>query len=146
MVGSVCPECEIYGFDLWLPNYAGVSNLGPEFVRRELRNVGHRGKLTLVSGDSHQTLPTLLGERTDLFFDLITVDGDHSVVGAATDLANALPRLKVGGILAFDDIGRVPGLRRVWRELLVKDPRFLTWQFTEAGFGVAAAIRVGDDP
>ena len=146
LVGSLRPECAIYGFDLWIPDYAGVDNPGPEFVREELRRAGHTGEVVLVSGDSHQTVPALLREHPDLYFDLITVDGDHSVLGAAIDIANTLPRLKVGGILAFDDIARAPALQRVWRELVQRDERFVTWEFTDSGFGVAAAIRVLDTP
>ena len=146
VVGSVAPDCEIYGLDVWTQDYAGGANPGPDFVRAELANAGHRGEVALLSGRSQETLPALLRERTDLYFDLITIDGDHSLMGAATDLANALPRLKVGGIVALDDIGRAPALRRAWRELVEEDSRFVAWQFTEAGFGVAAAIRVGDEP
>jgi hypothetical protein len=53
-----------------------------------------------------------------------------------------VPRLKVGGILAFDDIARAPALQRVWRELVQRDGRFVTWEFTDSGFGIAAAVRV----
>jgi predicted O-methyltransferase YrrM len=146
VVAQCCPDCAVYGFDLWLEGYAGVENPGAEFVRRELNALGHRGELMLISGDSRRTVPAFLAEHPDLFFDLITVDGDHSVAGAAADLANVLPRLKVGGALAFDDINSVYVLRRVWRDLVKHDGRFLTWEYTDAGNGVAVAVRVSDGP
>ncbi len=146
VVGSLRPECAIYCFDLWTPNHGGLENPGPDFVREELRRVGHTGEVIFVAGDSKVTVPAFLREHPDLFFDLITVDGDHSVMGAATDLTNTLPRLKVGGVVAFDHIARAPTLQRVWRELVQRDERFVTWEFTDAGFGIAAGVRILDAP
>lgn len=146
-VVSCAPECAIYGFDLWMSGYGGLlapdANPGPDFVRGELAAAGHRGEVTLISGDSRQTVPRLLAERTDLYFDLINVDGDHSTRGAARDLANVLPRLKVGGIIVFDDISSAPWLADVWRWYIKDDGRYRSWEYDEAGAGVAAAIRVG---
>lgn len=144
IVAATCPQCAIYGFDLWLPGYANDANPGPDFVRGELRAVGYRGDVTLISGDSKRTVPAFLRDHPELFLDLITVDGDHSVAGAAADLVNVLPRLKVGGIVVFDDICAAPLLTHVWRSLVEKDSRYVTWEFTDAGYGIAAAIRVRD--
>jgi predicted O-methyltransferase YrrM len=146
VIGATSPNCAIYGFDLWIPEYAGESNPGPDFVRSELSGVGHVGEVTLISGDSRETVPAFLKEHPDLFFDVITVDGDHSVVGAATDLANVLPRLKVGGLVAFDDICEAPLLKRVWQKVVKQGSRYVTWEYTDTGYGIAAAIRVGDGP
>ncbi len=143
MVAATCPDCHILGFDLWKPNYAGMPNPGPEFVRAELDKLGYRGRLELVSGDSHQTVPQYLGAHPEAYFDLVTVDGDHSREGAIQDLREVIPRLKLGGALVFDDISHPahPYLLQVWRETVVADPRFTTWQFTDLGYGVALAIR-----
>ncbi len=141
VVGALRPDCAIYGFDLWVADYAGVPNPGPDFVRGELKSVGHQGEVVLVSGDSRETVPGFLREQPKLFFDLITVDGDHSSGGAATDLANVLPRLKIGGIVVFDDICSAPALGPVWEEIVRRDRRYRTWEFTDAGYGVAAAVR-----
>jgi predicted O-methyltransferase YrrM len=146
IVGATCTGCHIYGFDLWVPGYGDAENPGPDLVRSELKTVGHTGEVTLVTGDSKETVPRFLREHPGLFFDLITVDGDHSVAGAMADLVNALPRLKVGGILVFDDICSAPLLARVWDVLVRRDSRFVTWEFTAAGYGVAAAIRISDTP
>lgn len=146
VVGATSPECAILGFDLWLTDYAGLPNPGPGFVRSELEGVGHQGSVELVSGDSRETVPAYFAEHPDAFFDIITVDGDHTALAAATDLANALPRLKVGGVLLFDDIVQRPALRGVWERLVKRDSRYVTWEYTDAGDGVAAAIRIGDGP
>jgi hypothetical protein len=103
-VASQAPHAAIWGLDLWLENYTGLENPGPEFVREELHRVGHRGPLRLISGDSRQTLPALLAEQSDLVFDLVTVDGDHSYDGARQDLLNVMPRVRPGGVIVFDDI------------------------------------------
>ena len=144
VVGATAPECAIYGFDLWLPDYAGAPNPGPDFVRGELAKAGHRGEVTLVSGDSKQTVPEFLDQHPELYVDIITVDGDHSVAGASRDMANVLPRLKVGGVIVFDDIASAPRLMRVWQWFVRDDARYKAWEYTEAGAGVAAAVRVAD--
>jgi len=100
----------------------------------------------MISGDSRKTVPAFLREHPDLYFDLITIDGDKSVAGVAADFASALPRLKVGGILVFDDLRSAPLLQRVWERMVKRGTRFITWEFTEAGYGVAAAIRISDEP
>jgi predicted O-methyltransferase YrrM len=145
IVAATCPSCDIYGFDLWREDYAGSPNPGPDFVRAQLAAVGHAGSLTLTSGDSRETVPAFLREHPGLFFDLITVDGDHSVEGASADLANALPRLKVGGVIVFDDITSAPLLTRVWRDMVARDTRFLAQEYRDVGPGVAAAVRIAED-
>jgi hypothetical protein len=96
----------------------------------------------MLSGDSRVTVPAFLAERRELFFDIVNVDGDHSVPGAARDMANVLPRLKIGGIVVFDDLVSAPSLMRVWRRLVKDDARFRSWEYTDAGAGVGVAIRV----
>jgi len=146
-VAAIAPHCAVYGFDLWLKDYGGLlapdENPGPDFVRAELAAVGHDGPVTLISGDSRRTVPEFLAANRDLYFDLINVDGDHSIAGASADLANVLPRLKVGGVIVFDDISSAPTLARVWRWFIQQDGRYRSWEYDEAGAGVAAAIRIG---
>jgi len=146
VVGALRPECAIYGFDLWVDDYAGAPNPGPDFVRGELQAAGHRGPVELASGDSKVTIPAFLRAHPDLYFDLINVDGDHSLIGGATDLANTLPRLKVGGVIVFDDVGGGGPLWRVWQRMVKRDSRYLSWEFLEAGQGIAAAVRIADEP
>jgi predicted O-methyltransferase YrrM len=145
VLGATCPDCSIYGFDLWTPDYIGTPNPGPDFVRGELRASGHRGTVELISGDSRNTVPAFLLEHPDLYFDLITVDGTKSLMGVAADFANVLPRLKVGGVVVYDDLPYVPILRRVWNKLIQGDGRYVGWAPTGAG-GVAAALRIADEP
>lgn len=143
VVGALSPECAIYGFDLWLPGYAGTDNPGPEFVRSQLLAAGHTGPATFTSGNSRVTVPDFLTKHPGLFFDVITVDGDHSLAGAARDLANVLPRLKIGGVIVFDDVCSAPALMRVWDWFVRQDARYRGWEFTDSGAGIAAAVRMG---
>ena len=64
-------------------------------------DVGALGrKVKLITGDSKEVLPTLVGH----FYDTIYVDGDHSMAGCLADLTNSLPLLKPGGIILVDDV------------------------------------------
>ena len=142
VLGAARPHCAIYGFDLWIEDYAGSPNPGPSFVRKELTAAGHEGDVVLESGDSRVTLPAYLDQHPGLFFDVITVDGNKSVEGVAADYVNALPRLKLGGIVITDDLSLFPELRPIWDDVIDRDDRYVSWEFIDAGFGVAAAIRV----
>jgi predicted O-methyltransferase YrrM len=143
MVASRHPSAKIVGFDLWMPNYVGIENPGPEFVLRELERVGYQGPVELVSGNSRETVPRYFQEHPAAFFDLITVDGDHSASGARMDVLNVIPRLKVGGFLVFDDICNPyhPRLSRVWERQVHRSKRFMTATFEELGYGVGFAIK-----
>ena len=144
VVGTLAPDCAIYGFDMWIPDYAGSENPGPDFVKEELKNAGHSSEVVLVSGDSRVTLPAFLRKHPDLYFDLMVIDGDKSMSGAASDFAAALPRLKVGGILVYDDMASLPRLQRIWNKVIGSDIRYVHWEYRNAGVGVAAAVRISE--
>jgi hypothetical protein len=173
MVAARCPDAALYGFDLWIRNYAGVPNPGPRFVRSELRRLGHRGPVYLVSGNSHRTLAAFLDlPRKTIMqrmsprpriprparFDLITIDGDHSLLGAHQDLRDTMPFCALGGAVVFDDIaphappealraerGADPyawgDLRGVWHAVQREFPNFRYFDFLEAP-GVGLAVRM----
>jgi predicted O-methyltransferase YrrM len=143
MVASNCPNCKLFCFDLWQENYAGIDNPGEKFVRKELVKVGYRGAAQFINGDSHLTLNSFFESNRELFFDMITVDGDHSYYGAARDLIDVLPKLKIGGVLVFDDISnpRHPYLIEVWNKYVKSNERFSTYEFNQLGYGIAYAIR-----
>lgn len=143
MVISKTPNCNAVGFDMWIQNYANMENPGPDFVTNVMKKVNHSGKLELISGNSHKTVPEYLKLHPDIYFDMITVDGDHSMHGASIDFAHVLPRLKIGGAIIFDDIAHPShqSLIKVWNKYVVSDPRFASFSFTELGFGIGFAIR-----
>ena len=143
VVASRAPRCSIIGVDLWQPGYADMENPGAEFVRGELDKDGFEGELELLSGNSHRVLPRLFRDQPELSFDLITVDGDHSRRGARRDLTDLLPRLRIGGVLVFDDTRHPlhPELHEVWERAVVRERRYASWEFDEIGYGVALAVR-----
>jgi predicted O-methyltransferase YrrM len=146
MAAAASPGCALHGFDMWMKDYAGMENPGPDFVQAELRRVGHRGTVGFIDGDSHVTLPKFFSERPEEKFSIIVVDGDHSDEGALQDLRDVLPRLAVGGALIFDDISHPahPNLRAVWRQAIAEaDFPIRAHEYGSLGYGVAFAIRVG---
>ena len=143
MVADSCPKSNLFGFDLWVENYAGMENPGKDFVQAQVTRFDHRGELTLVGGDSKETVPSFLRDHPDLFFDMITVDGDHSEEGARRDIQNIMERLKLGGLLLFDDICHPQHdyLNGVWDDLVGKHEDFESVKYTEIGNGIALAVR-----
>jgi hypothetical protein len=178
MVISRAPEVDVFGFDLWLQNYAGVANPGMDFVCNEMKRLGHRGRLHLITGNSHKTLPAFFCEdaahaglvaspkgrsvrgRPEAF-DLITIDGDHSLIGAYQDLMDTMPHCAVGGAVVFDDIapdlasigaetirtelGEDPhgwhDLLGVWRAIQSRFTNFAYFELCHCSPGVGVAIR-----
>jgi predicted O-methyltransferase YrrM len=128
---------------MWVEDYAGMANPGPNFVRQELIRIGHIGPATFIDGDSHVTLPAFFEAHPHASFDLVTVDGDHSLEGATADLFEVLPRLNIGGAIVFDDICHPlhPELAGLWHYLVASDPRYSSFAFSDAGYGVGFAIR-----
>jgi predicted O-methyltransferase YrrM len=144
MIANVAPEARLFGFDMWVENYAGMPNPGADFVRSEIARTGHRGPIELISGDSHVTIPRFLDENPGLTLDIVTVDGDHSHDGALADLRAVIPRLSLGGVLVFDDIVHPlhPYLLDVWRHAVAEDGGLSAAEYVELGFGVGLAVRM----
>ncbi|SCB42562.1 Predicted O-methyltransferase YrrM [Bradyrhizobium shewense] len=142
-VASKAPACDLYMFDMWVSNYAGMENPGPELVSQELDKFSHSGERIFTDGNSHQTLKPFFETHQDLAFDLITVDGDHSYDGAVEDLCYVLPHLKIGGAIVFDDVCHPKHryLEDVWKRLIVEDSRFTAWTDADIGYGVGFALR-----
>lgn len=178
MVIARAPEVDVFGFDIWVENYAGIANPGIDFVRREMETLGHEGRLRLFTGDSHETLPAFFHgeqehagsiadnsddhtENREGTFDLITVDGDHSLTGAYQDLVDTMPHCTIGGAVIFDDIapdlasvgveairaelGDDPhgwnNLLGVWRAIQSRFTNFVYFELCDCAPGVGVAIR-----
>lgn len=172
MVAAQSPETEIFGFDMWMQNYADVPNPGADFVKSEMQKIGYDKKINLTDGDSHQTLPLFFGsKKSGVFsnlksnltknrrpaeFELITVDGDHSLLGAYQDLMDVMPHCAVGGVIVFDDIKpdifnteeseADPhgwyNLLGVWRAIGHHSPNFRFFEYLRDVPGVGLAVRL----
>lgn len=143
MVVRGCPSVNIVAFDMWAKDYAGMENPGENFVRQELKEHGHSGDAFFIDGNSHETIPAFFHQYPQTYFDMITVDGDHTDEGAFDDLCNVIPFLSEGGVLVFDDIAHPahPRLLSVWRKAMEKFPCLAGYEYIQAGYGVAFAIR-----
>jgi predicted O-methyltransferase YrrM len=140
---AACPTLKSVGFDLWLADYAGASNEGELFVRREVSQAADDVDLELITGNSRETVPEFLKRpNTPATFDMITVDGDHRAEGARIDLDHTLPLIAPGGIVMFDDIIHpdLPHLAGVWEDAIAQFPQFAVYTNTTDGTGLAVAM------
>lgn len=178
MVASRVTESEIYGFDFWVANYGGVHNPGPKFVQFEMQKIGYEKTIHFFSGNSHRTLPAFFrstkasfwnriklnckSKQRPVAFDLITIDGDHSLLGAYRDLIDTMPHCAVGGVVVFDDIapdlsildplavkrerGEDPygwgDLLGVWRAAQQRFRNFRYFEYVQNPPGVGLAVRL----
>jgi predicted O-methyltransferase YrrM len=143
IVAAVNPDVDLYLFDTWHRDYAGVPNPGPDFVRQQLGRVNHRGHAYFVTGRSQETLPAFFAnDESPQTFPLITVDGDHRDEGARADLANVIGHLSPGGMIAFDDIAHpdYPTLHRTWQEFVDAHPDLIVRTNTSDATGTAIAL------
>lgn len=99
---------KVVSFDLWVPQYAGSTNPGPDFLKSEMMKIVGAGVLDIkfVCGNSHDTFPEYFRsiKSSGLKYDIITVDGDHTLQGAWWDLVDVMPIVSVGGAIVFDDL------------------------------------------
>lgn len=61
------------------------------------------GRLTLILGNSLETVPAYVAQHTDVQFELVHIDGGHERAVAEADFQNTYPMLKKGGVLIWDD-------------------------------------------
>lgn len=131
----------IYCFDLWMSNYAGEDNPGPQFVQNEYDKVNRFCNIEFITGNSTVTVPHFLGR--DRLIDVVLVDGDHSDGGALLDLENVVKHIPVNGLIIFDDITcpQCASLLQVWRGFISKHPNFEAFENRECPNGWAIALR-----
>lgn len=112
-VMRAAPDVRAFVFDLWIPGYASAQGT-PEFIRRKMQAVVGSSfvpHIEFISGNSHDTLPAFFerpltgsGDTRPASFDLVAIDGDHTVTGAWWDIHDTLPHVSVGGASIFDDL------------------------------------------
>jgi predicted O-methyltransferase YrrM len=75
-------------------------NIKQTFLQN-IENTGHKSKVQVIQGLSHEELPKLLSNK--LKFDIIFIDGNHTAPFVLTDSIMSWFLLKNGGIMIFDD-------------------------------------------
>lgn len=121
---SQTPTVDVFGFDMWPPDYAVLPEWplphvasSPDFVRSEISRFNPQGKIEFFSGDSAMTLPEFFKANPNFIADLGLVDGDHSAEGAMRDLMAVKGHVKT---LVFDDIIHPSHLflEKVWDDFI----------------------------
>ncbi|KQU61307.1 methyltransferase [Rhodococcus sp. Leaf278] len=93
---SASPDTTVVSFDLAAYAYssAAKAHIDEHFPARH----------TLIQGDSHTTVAAYAKEHADIRFDVIFVDGDHSVEGARADLEDLRALATPDTVVIMDDI------------------------------------------
>jgi predicted O-methyltransferase YrrM len=162
------PDVTCYIFDVWYENYANAQG-SPRFVLNKMQEVtGKPPKLEFINGNSHNMLPRFFNNQVELShgippreFDIITIDGDHSLIGAWQDLYDVFPHVRVGGAILFDDLEiegehsgyttdyerpplpeNVETLRDVWHKLQAMYPNFAFIDCQRLRYQAGIAVRL----
>ena len=100
------PESKMYCIDPW-EDYAEYSeykneqtNIYSKFMNN-VENSGVKEKVVINRGYSNAVIPTF----EDDFFDIIYIDGNHEPEYVLEDAVLSFRKLKVGGMMIFDDYG-----------------------------------------
>jgi len=100
------PESKLYCIDPWedyndYPEYQKKQeNIYNTFLRN-IENSGQKEKIIIKRGFSNQEIVKF----EDNFFDIIYIDGNHEPDYVLEDAVLSFRKLKVGGIMIFDDYG-----------------------------------------
>jgi predicted O-methyltransferase YrrM len=99
-------DSKLYCIDPWedYNNYSEYKNEQPNIYNSFINNIeksGVKNKIEIKRGYSNVELLKL----EDDFFDIIYVDGNHEPEYVLEDAVLSFRKLKVGGILIFDDYG-----------------------------------------
>ena len=98
---SVCKPAFMVLCDDWGTNYGGSGRGSHRHVADRLNALGYAGRVEWIDGKSQERLKSF--PKLDEEFDLILVDGDHSLEGALQDFRNCWLRLRPGGVMLADD-------------------------------------------
>lgn len=99
-------DSKMYCIDPWIDydDYDEYKNEQPIIYDKfltNIRNSGFEEKIIVNRGFSHEKIL----DYKDAFFDIIYIDGNHNPESVLEDAVMAFRKLKVGGIMIFDDYG-----------------------------------------
>ena len=92
---SLTDDTVVTSFDLGVHDYVLY---GKSYIDQK-----HPFRHNLIIGDSKKTVNQFQKNNLDVKFDLIFIDGDHSKIGALTDLVNCSYLAHEGTIVILDD-------------------------------------------
>lgn len=99
-------ESKLFCIDPWedyndYPEYKNQMKSIYDTFLENVEKAGKASKINVLRGYSNAIVPTL----EDNFFDLIYIDGNHEPEYVLEDAVLSFRKLKVGGIMIFDDYG-----------------------------------------
>ena len=99
-------DSKLYCIDPWedYNEYPEYKNQQQTIYNAFINNVelsGQKNKIIINRGFSNNLIPTL----QDNFFDIIYIDGNHEPEYVLEDAVLSFRKLKIGGIMIFDDYG-----------------------------------------
>ena len=99
-------DSKLYCIDPWedYNDYPEYKNQQESTYNKFIKNVevsGDKNKIVINRGYSNDVIPSL----QDSFFDIIYIDGNHEPEYVLEDAVLSFRKLKVGGIMIFDDYG-----------------------------------------
>lgn len=134
LAAAIVPGGDLYAIDPFVAGRLGI-NWGKPIALSEIRKANSRGRVTLVEAFSWEAAKLLDGS-----FDLIFIDGDHSLDGIKRDWEDWSGRVQPNGIIALHDT-RVPahdpyietlGSRIYFDSHIKHDPRFILCEQTDS--------------
>lgn len=103
---GIHPQSKLYCIDPWkdytdYPEYKDKQENTYTTFLRNIKNSGKEDKIVIRRGFSNEEIVTF----KDNFFDIIYIDGNHEPEYVLEDAVLSFRKLKVGGIMIFDDYG-----------------------------------------
>lgn len=132
---QLTPDGTLFGVDPFFPGRLGIcwSKL---IAQREVARAGVASKINFIRSLSHEAATRL----TENGFDLIFIDGDHSLEGIRQDWADWSGRIAPDGVILLHDTQVPPhnplvrdlGSYRYFQETISRDPRFQVLEIVDS--------------
>jgi predicted O-methyltransferase YrrM len=126
LADHMAPDGTLYGVDPFIPGRLGIC-WGRMIARREARKGAAGRRVQFIERFSHDAAREITGN-----FDLVFIDGDHSLEGITRDWTDWAARIEPGSLIALHDT-RVPahnpnvaglGSCQYFESHIRHDPRF----------------------
>jgi predicted O-methyltransferase YrrM len=132
---QLTPDGTLFGVDPFFPGRLGIcwSKL---IAQREVGRAGVAPKVRFVRALSHEAASKMAENR----FDLIFIDGDHSLEGIEQDWADWSAKIAPDGVILLHDTQVPPhnplvrdlGSYRYFQETISRDPRFQVLEIVDS--------------